>query len=62
MDAWGKRMQFSRLRLRITACCGSTRSSMAMGASQDWYHTRVCWRLWIPEEYGRLRAASPEMS
>ena len=40
----------------------STRSSTAMGASQDWYHMRVSLRLWIPVEYGRLHGASPEMS
>jgi hypothetical protein len=62
MGVWGERMQFSRLRLRITACCGYTRSSMAMGASQDWYHMRLSSRLWILVEYGRLHAASPAMS
>jgi hypothetical protein len=62
MAVWEKRMQFFRLRQRITVYCGYTRSSMAMGASQDWYHTRLSLRLWIPVEYGRLHAVSPEMS
>ena len=62
MADWGERMQFSLLRLRITAYCGYTRSSMAMGASQGWYHTRLSSKLWILVEYGRLHAASPEMS
>jgi hypothetical protein len=62
MAVWEKRMQFSQLPRRTTACCGYTRSLMAMGASHDWYHTRVSSRLWIPVASGRLHAVSPEMS
>jgi hypothetical protein len=62
MAVWEKPMQFSQLLRLITACCGYTRSSTAMGGLQDWYHTRLSSRVWIPAASGRLHAVSREMS